>query len=128
MVVKLSARWIFLALSVFVVLGLAGVMVQAQDATGRIIGNVTDPSGAPIPGAQVTVTNMGTKIVQTTKTDNTGFYQVLNLPIGTYEVVIEAQGFRKEDFADQKLQINQSLRLDAKMAIGQTTESVEVTS
>jgi outer membrane receptor protein involved in Fe transport len=71
---------------------------------------------------------MGTKIVMTTTTDSAGFYQVLNLPIGTYEVVVESQGFRKEDFADQKLQINQSLRLDAKLSIGQTTESVEVTS
>jgi hypothetical protein len=128
MVVKLLARCILRALFVFLLLGFVGAVVWAQDATGRIIGNVTDPSGAPIPGAQVTVTNMGTKIVQTTTTDNTGFYQVLNLPIGTYEVVIEGQGFRKEDFADQKLQINQSLRLDAKLSIGSTTESVEVTS
>jgi Carboxypeptidase regulatory-like domain/TonB-dependent Receptor Plug Domain len=128
MVVKHSARWIFQALLVLVVLAFAVGAVQAQDATGRIIGNVSDPSGAPISGAQVTVTNLGTKIVQTTTTDNTGFYQALNLPIGTYEVVVEAQGFRKEDFADQKLQINQSLRLDAKLSIGQTTESVEVTS
>jgi hypothetical protein len=107
---------------------LAGSAARAQDATGRIIGNVTDPSGAPILGANVTVTNLGTKIGQTTTTDQSGFYQVLSLPIGTYEVVVEATGFRRQVFADQKLQINQSLRLDAKLLIGQTSESVEVTS
>ncbi len=102
--------------------------MRAQDAVGRIIGNVTDPSGAPILGAHITVTNTGTKIVQTMTTDSSGFYQVLSLPIGEYEVTVEAAGFRKEVFAKQKLQINQSLRLDARLSIGQTSESVEVTS
>jgi len=99
-----------------------------QDATGRIIGTVTDPSGSAIPGAQVTVTNVATKLVQTTTTDASGFYQVLSLPIGEYEVKVEAAGFRKEQFERQKLQINQSLRLDAKLTIGQTSESIEVTT
>jgi hypothetical protein len=120
------ARW--LALFAISILALAGSVVQAQDATGRIIGNVMDPSGSAILGAQVTVTNTGTKIIQTTTTDASGFYQVLSLPIGEYEVSIESQGFRKEVFAQQKLQIGQSLRLDAKLSIGQASESVEVTS
>ena len=107
---------------------MAGSALQAQDATGRIIGNVSDPSGAPIPGAHVTVTNAGTKIVQTTSTDARGFYQILSLPIGEYEVAVEAPDFRKEVFTNQKLEINQSLRLDAKLAIGQASETVEVTS
>jgi outer membrane receptor protein involved in Fe transport len=118
-----SLFFIYIVLYVF-----AGTVVRAQDATGRIIGNVADPSGAPILGASVTATNTGTKIVQTTTTDASGFYQVLSLPIGQYEVTIEAAGFRKEVFERQKLQISQSLRLDAKLSIGQTTESVEVTS
>jgi len=105
-----------------------GSALPAQDATGRIIGNISDPSNAPIPGARVTVTNLGTKIAQTATTNATGFYQVLSLPIGEYEVTVEATGFRKEVFEHQKLQIGQSLRLDAQLAIGQTTESVEVTS
>src|ERR1041384_7387790 len=55
------------------------------------------------------------------------FYQVLSLPIGTYTVSVESSGFRKQVFERQTLQINQSLRLDAKLAIGQPTETVEVT-
>ncbi|MGB7846980.1 MAG: TonB-dependent receptor [Candidatus Acidiferrum sp.] len=110
------------------ILATTGLALRAQDATGRIIGNVTDPSDAPILGARVTVTNTATKIVQTTATDSSGFYQVLSLPIGDYEVTIEAPGFRKQLFGHQKLQIAQSLRLDGQLAIGQSSESVEVTT
>ena len=121
-----GSKW--LALFAVILFALAGSNLRAQDATGRIIGNVTDPSGAPILGAQVTVTHTGTKLGHTTATDATGYYQVLSLPIGTYEVTVEAAGFRKETFEQQKLLIGQSLRLDAKLTIGQTTESVEVSS
>jgi outer membrane receptor protein involved in Fe transport len=110
------------------IFAMTGFALRGQDATGRIIGNVTDPSNAPILGAQVNVANTGTKIAWTTSTDATGFYQVLSLPIGEYEVTIEATGFRKQVFEHQRLQINQSLRLDAKLSIGQASESVEVTS
>ena len=110
------------------VCSLAGVGLWAQDATGRIIGNVTDPSGAPVLGAQVTATNIRTQIVNTTTTDATGFYQILSLPIGEYQVTVEKEGFRKEVFENQALQISQSLRLDAKLTIGAKTETVEVSS
>jgi outer membrane receptor protein involved in Fe transport len=121
-----GAKWlVFFAILLY---ALTGSALRAQDATGRIIGNATDPSGAPILGAQATVTNTGTKIVKTTTTDAAGFYQVLSLPIGEYEITIQAAGFRKHVFEHQKLQISQSLRLDAQLAIGQASESVEVTS
>jgi hypothetical protein len=112
----------------FAIVTFTAASLRAQEATGRIIGNVTDPSGAAIAGAQVRVTDIGTGITQTTTTDSRGYYQVLLLPIGRYEATIEAAGFRKEVFTNQKLEINQSLRLDAKLAIGQASESVEVTS
>jgi len=99
---------------------------RSQDATGRIVGNVTDPSGASVVGAKVTVANEGTKTSQVTKTDKDGFYQALSLPIGIYAVTIEVSGFRKQVFGHQALQINQSLRLDAKLEIGQASETVEV--
>ena len=106
---------------------LCGAVVQAQDATGRIIGNVNDPSGAGIPDAKVTVTNDKTLISEDTSTDRDGFYQVLSLPIGSYTVSVEKAGFRRQVFDHQTLQINQSLRLDAKLVIGQQSEVVEVT-
>jgi hypothetical protein len=63
--------------SASIVFMLLAAATWGQDATGRVIGNVTDPSGSPILGAQVTVTNMGTKIAQAASTDESGFYQVL---------------------------------------------------
>jgi outer membrane receptor protein involved in Fe transport len=105
---------------------LMGIGARAQDTTGRILGNVTDPSGAPIQGAKVTVENIGTKISQVVETDAAGFYQVPGLPIGDYHITIDLTGFRRQVFDQQNLQINQSLRLDAKLEIGQQSEVVEV--
>ena len=100
--------------------------LNAQDATGRILGKVTDQSGALVPDVKVTVTNEGTQISSTTVTDSAGFYQVLSLAIGSYRVAIDKDGFREQVFEHQALQINQSLRLDAKLAVGQRSDVVDV--
>jgi outer membrane receptor protein involved in Fe transport len=100
--------------------------VVGQTAAGRIIGNVTDQSGAAVSDASVTVTNVATQIVQQTTTDRDGFYQVPGLPIGAYQVKIEHTGFQQQIFDNQVLQINQSLRVDAKLTIGGKNEVVEV--
>jgi hypothetical protein len=105
---------------------IAGARTYGQDATGRIIGNVTDPSGSAVAGATVTVDNVNTHIVETTTTNKEGYYQVLSLPIGYYQVTILQTGFSKQVFENQNLQINQSLRLDAQLKLGQQTETVEV--
>jgi hypothetical protein len=104
--------------------GAAGA--RAQNAAGRILGNVTDPSGAAIAGAKVRVTNLARQSSQETVTDNDGFYQVLGLPIGAYRITVEKDGFHQQVFENQTVQINQSLRLDAKLSIGQKSEVVEV--
>lgn len=110
-----------------VLLAWAAGPVWAQEAAGRIVGTVTDRAGAVIAGAKVTVTNDATHVSQTTATGKDGFYQVLALPIGSYSVTIEMTGFRKEVFEHQTLQINQSVRLDAKLEVGARSEAVEVT-
>ena len=98
----------------------------AQDATGRIVGHVADKTGGAMAEADVTVENTQTHAVQGTKTDKDGFYQVLSLSVGTYRVTIAHSGFRKQVFENQALQINQSLRLDATLEIGEQSEVVEV--
>ncbi|HEX4544682.1 MAG TPA: carboxypeptidase regulatory-like domain-containing protein, partial [Candidatus Acidoferrum sp.] len=105
---------------------IAAPTAPAQNATGRIIGNVTDPSGAAVSGAAVTVTNVATQASQKVLTDTEGFYQVLGLAIGRYRVTVEKDGFQSAIFEDQELQINQSLRVDAKLVLGAKTESIEV--
>jgi hypothetical protein len=65
---------------------LVAAATWGQDATGRIVGNVTDQSGALVVDVKVTARNVATDIVQETTTDKDGFFQVLALPIGTYTV------------------------------------------
>jgi outer membrane receptor protein involved in Fe transport len=110
-----------------VLLGSAS-FIRAQEATGRVIGTVTDSTGAVVPGANVNVVETGTLVAHQTKTDKTGGYQVLALPIGTYRVEISKEGFNPLKITGQHLEINQSLRVDASLIVGSQNTTVEVTS
>ncbi len=103
--------------------------VEAQDTTGKITGTVTDPSGAIVPNAKITVTNTATGISHDATTDQSGSYQVLQLPIGLYRVRAEAPGFQVTT-VDSKtaLEINQTLRIDVKLEVGQVSSAVQVES
>src|SRR5262245_21735500 len=94
--------------------------VIAQDATGRIIGIVTDPTGSIVPNAAVTVTNTATGSARSAVTADDGTYQVLLLPIGSYRVAVEHAGFRKSMTDAQQLDINQALRIDIRLEVGAT--------
>lgn len=112
-------------------LALAGFLVNynftaAQTATGRIIGTVIDAQGAAIANARVTVTNTGTNVRSEAVTNADGYYQVLNLPVGTYTVSAEHEGFSKVVTVAQTLDINQALRVDVHMKVGSLTEVVKV--
>src|SRR5689334_5091446 len=66
------------------------------DVTGAILGTVTDPSGAGVPGAKVTLRNVDTGSVRTARTDDLGGYEFLAVPVGEgYTVSVEAAGFQK---------------------------------
>jgi hypothetical protein len=121
-----TSRYIVFFAIFALLLGINSTKTRAQNAAGRIIGNVTDPSGGSISGATVTVTNVATQISQQVTTDKDGFYQAIALPIGTYSVTVERDGFQRQIFENQALQINQSLRVDAKLSIGQKNETIEV--
>jgi outer membrane receptor protein involved in Fe transport len=103
------------------------VAASAQEATGKIIGTIADQQGAVIPGAKVTATNTATQITRETTTDADGYFEITSLPIGTYQVTAEQSGFKKAT-AEQKLQINQSLRFDLKLEAGSVNETVDVSS
>ena len=105
------------------------VTVSAQQATGKIIGGVTDPQGAVVPGAKVTAVTTSSQTAQVTRdtmTDQDGSFQIASLPIGTYKVTIERDGFKKFVSEGNKLQINQVLRLDAPLELGSPSEVVDV--
>jgi hypothetical protein len=99
---------------------------RAQDATARITGTIADTTGAVLPGVKVAVTNTATRVSRGATSDHDGFYQVLALPIGSYTVTAERQGFRTVVSSEYKLLINQALRVDIKMEVGSASEKVEV--
>ena len=99
----------------------------AQDATGTVTGNVTDASGALVSGANVVVTNLGTKTSKQTVTNSQGFYQVLQLPIGNYEVSAQATGFSKAVARPSNpLEINQTMRVDLSLEVGAASASITI--
>ncbi len=101
---------------------------NAQQTTAKIVGTVTDQQGAVVPGVKITVTNTATNVTTETTTDKGGFYQALNLPIGTYKIVARHEGFRALEVTTAPLEINQSLRADLKLEVGAPTEQVLVES
>ena len=103
-------------------------LLQAQDATGRVVGTVTDRSSAVVPGAHVVVTNTATHVSRETVTDSSGFYQVLALPIGNYTVSVDHKGFNPVTTNASTLEINQSLKIDIRLEVGTKTETVTVES
>ena len=101
-------------------------LLWSQTATGRIIGTVSDPTGALIPGASITVTNVETQVTYQTMTNEQGDYQAPLLPIGAYTVTADMPGFQKAVTKPEKLEINQSLRVDIRMVVGARTEEIVV--
>jgi hypothetical protein len=117
--------WRMLIAAVCVV-SLVSIPALAQNSTGRVIGTVMDAQGAAIAGAKVTVTNTGTNAHWGTVSGSDGTYQVLELPIGSYSVTAEHEGFTKAVTAPLPLEINQSLRIDVHMKVGSVAEVVRV--
>src|SRR5215470_17452851 len=102
-----------IAIALVIELCLCVVAFSRQTATGRILGTVTDQTGAVIPGASIAATNVDTKVVYQTVTNEAGLYQVPLLPIGTYTVSAELPVFQKAVSKSEKLEINQSLRMSS---------------
>src|SRR5262249_25651270 len=105
---------------------LAVAPLAAQEATGRIVGVVYDPTGAVIAGAHVVATNVSTHISREATTDAAGAYQILSLPVGEYTVSVDRKGFSAVKTSANTLNINQSLKIDIKLPVGSATESVTV--
>src|ERR1700751_2175473 len=98
-----------------------------QEVTASIVGTVSDPSGAPINGAEVKATSVDQGTVYAAKTNDTGSYNITRLPVGAYKVEITAQGFQRSVYPPFTLVLNQTARIDVQMKVGQVTETVEVT-
>lgn len=99
---------------------------RAQQGTGSIFGTVTDPQGAVVAGARVEVINAQTGAVFRTQTTETGYYSAPGLPVGSYSVSAERQGFKKTVRTGIRLQVNQNAEINLQLEIGQLAETVEV--
>ena len=113
-------------LAVFALLALTS-SAFAQVQYGQITGTVTDPSGAAVPNAKVTVTNAGTNLSISATTNASGNYTVKELPLGTYKVTAEASGFKTVSNTDITVNAGTIAHVDVKMTMGQAREIVEVT-
>jgi hypothetical protein len=122
---KMSYGIMVLLLAVVAVFEIA-TPATAQEVTAAIVGSVTDPSGAPIKGASVKATDADRGTVWSAQTNDSGAYNLLRLPIGTYGVKITAPGFRTTAWPPFTLVLNQTARVDVKMQVGTVSETVEV--
>ena len=113
---------------VLVALIVAAVPLAAQYDRGTITGTVTDPSGAVVPRAEITATNMDTGVPTQAVTNEVGLYRLSNIPIGRYEIKITAPGFKAHMRSGITLMVAQTLRLDVALETGAVQESVTVTA
>ncbi len=100
-------------------------LASAQDSAA-IFGAVTDPSGAVVAGANVTVMNVDTGTARDVVTDKTGRYRVVSLPVGPYEVHVKQSGFSEEIRTGIHLVVGQEAEIDLALRLGQATERVTV--
>jgi outer membrane receptor protein involved in Fe transport len=101
--------------------------IQAQTYQGRILGTVTDQSGAVVGGARVIITNVETGTVREVQTGDTGDYTASNLAPGLYSVIAEAQGFKKAERPSIRLEVAKDVRIDLTLTPGDIAESVTIT-
>jgi hypothetical protein len=111
--------------SFFLIMGSLSVAARSQSS---IVGTVTDPTGAVIPDARITAVQPATAAVREARTDRSGRFQISNLPIGTYTLRSERQGFRPTEQQELSLSIHQTLETHLSMSIAAAEQTVEVSS
>jgi hypothetical protein len=102
------------------------VSVPAQTVLGTITGRVLDASGAAVPSAAVNAVHTGTNRAFRTSTNETGNYVLQQLPVGNYDLSVEATGFRGYIRHEISLNVAQTLTIDASLEVGQVEQTVEV--
>jgi hypothetical protein len=103
-------------------------VLLGQSDRGTITGRVTDPTGAGVPNATVAATAQETGVKYTAQTTESGVYSIQQLPVGRYDVAVEATGFRRLLQKDIEINVAQTLTLNAALEVGQVEQSVEVTA
>jgi len=115
-------RWLL----AFLIAILFAVSLRATGPTGAITGTVTDPSGAVVPHARITVLDQGTNASRDAESNDDGDYTVALLPPAHYRVSVEKAGFRRSLFDDVIVDVERTVRVDFALQIGMATETVKV--
>jgi hypothetical protein len=110
---------------VYACLTLGAVSADGQ-TFGEITGHVSDSSGAAVPQANITLTNTSTNATRNTVSTDAGDYSFPSLPPGTYDIRVEHGGFKAEISRGIAVQVQQSVRLDFALQVGQLSQAVEV--
>ncbi|HYK88898.1 MAG TPA: carboxypeptidase-like regulatory domain-containing protein, partial [Acidobacteriota bacterium] len=107
---------------------LAAMPLRAQADRATIGGTVTDPSGAVVPGVEITAVHVETGIQTATLTNDVGNYQLVNVPIGIYRLTFSLPGFKVYERKDYRVTTGQTARLDVVLEVGQVTQTVTVSA
>jgi hypothetical protein len=123
---KLLRLSVLSVLATLLVVFLALRPAQAQVLFGSLVGSVTDPSGAAVPGASVKITQLETTEVRETKTNDSGNFTLATIHTGTYTVSVAKEGFKTFTAAKVAVSVNTVVRVDASLEVGAQSQSVEV--
>ena len=110
----------------FVVFFVTASLALSQLDRGQIVGSISDPSGATVPGARISATQKATGIVFSALTTTTGAYTLAALPVGIYDLEVEASGFKRMQQAGLEVNAGSSIRVDIALDLGSIGESVQV--
>ncbi len=105
---------------------IAAAAAFAQSDRGAITGTVKDPAEAAVPGAKLILRNIETGVRSEAQTTPTGNYVFPAVPVGTYELTVQAPGFKNAVESGLTVQLDQTLRMDFKLSVGSATESITV--
>src|SRR5690348_15498949 len=111
---------------VLIVFGFVATLSWAQTSTTSLRGTIVDPKGAVVPAVEVTITNAATGFSRTTKTNEQGVYQFVELPPATYTLTIKAPGFSTLRFDKVTLLVNTPATLNQTLQIQKVAETIEV--
>jgi hypothetical protein len=110
------------------ILLLSATLASAQTSFGSVVGTVTDATHTGIPGAPVTLINVGTGERRAVPTDAVGNYQFVNLIPGVYRLQVESSGFKRYTRESIRVEVESSVRIDAALEVGDVTEELTVSS
>src|SRR5262245_21344725 len=110
------------------IFGADRAMAQSPASTGQIIGTVKDPQGAPVSGASVKVSNAATGLTQNFTTNTEGIFRAVLLPVGDYEIKVNAQGFGEFVATGYKVEIGSQLDANITLQVNAVNEAIQITS